>query len=120
MVGKASAFSCISSDDRPQINEKHTYNIVDWKDDIKAAVAAAMSTNGIVFVLNHSQIVHEIIRVILMIAPYGQIPDLFSDDELQVIHRQIMPLAKEAGFTFEEMEDFDTMIEYFEERLKNE
>ena len=35
-----------------QINEKHTYNVADWKDDIKAAVkAAAMSTNGIVFVL---------------------------------------------------------------------
>ena len=81
--------------------------------------AAAMSTNGIVFVLNHSQIVHEIILGDIDVYLHnGQIPDLFSDDELQVIHRQIMPLAKEAGFSFEEMEDFDTMIEYFEERLK--
>ena len=32
--------------------------------------------------------------------------------------RQIKPLAKEAGFSFEEMEDIDAMIEYFEERLK--
>ena len=67
MVGKLSAFSCAYRRTTDlQINEKHPYNIEDWKDDKGSCQAAAMSTNGIVFVLNHSRIVHRSFWVILM------------------------------------------------------
>jgi len=90
-LARLSAF--ISSLDPFQVQLKSTYGIVDLKADLaKLYIKAGLKNSGIMFLMTDSQVSDERFLVLIndMLAS-GQIPELFADDEIDVILQTISP-----------------------------
>ena len=98
-----------------QICERHHYKLEDWKADLKKVLwHAGIGQKGTVFLINHTQLVHdEMYGDLDVFLRTGTTPGLFEDDELHAIYQQIIPFARESGFTTEEIDDVETMLEFF-------
>ena len=98
-----------------QINERHLYQLQDWKEDLKGLMKyAGIGTKGVVFVVNHTQMLYsDMIGDLDSFLHTGTISGLFSDDELHGLHQAVIPFAREAGYSLDDCDDDKIMIEYF-------
>lgn len=96
-LARLSAF--ISSLEAFQVQLSSTYSISDLKDDLAALyIKAGLKSVGIMYLMTDSQVADEKFLVLIndMLAS-GQIPGLFSDDEVDSIIQNISP---EVNITF--------------------
>lgn len=96
-LARLSAF--ISSLEAFQVQLSSTYSISDLKDDLAALyIKAGLKSVGIMYLMTDSQVADEKFLVLIndMLAS-GQIPGLFSDDEIDSIIQNISP---EVNITF--------------------
>lgn len=116
-LARLAAFICGFSVVQLQISS--TYSITDVKDDLKAMFnKAGVKDEGVMFLLNDSQIANERFLIYINdLLASGDVPDLFTVDEVDTIISSVTNKVKDAGIAPDRKNCWDYFIEKIRKNL---